>query len=149
MSIGTGVLPVFDNVFKIGTEGRTSAAEAMAAIADVESFSVSIDNGIEEWTPMETEGWTRRLMTAKSISITLSGKRNIGDKGNDYVAGLRFVNGQAANSVFEWDVPDGTVIKIPCVVNASSAGGDSTGVEGLEVEILSDGKPTVTPPAAG
>ena len=144
--IGTGVLPVHNNVFKIGTNGRNSEGEAMATIADMESFSVSIDNGIEEWTPMETGGWVRRLMTAKSLSITLSGKRNIGDAGNDYVAGKRFANGQDANSVFEWDVPDGTVIKIPCVINASSAGGDSTGVEGLEVEILSDGKPTVTAP---
>lgn len=147
--IGTGVLPVYDNVFKIGTNGRDSAAEAMATIADMESFSVTIDNGIEEWTPMTTDGWVRRLMTAKSLTISLSGKRNIGDKGNDYCANMRWVNGQAANSVFEWDVPDGTVIKVPCVVNASTAGGDSTGVEGLEVEILSDGKPTVTPPAAG
>lgn len=147
MSIATGVLPVYSNVFKIGTAGRESATEAMKTIADMETFSVSIDNGIEEWTPMETEGWTRRLMTAKSLTITLSGKRNIGDAGNDYCASKRFVNGLDANSLFEWDLPDGTVITVPCVVNASSAGGDSTGAEGLEVEILSDGKPTVTPAA--
>lgn len=142
--IGTGVLPVYDNVFKIGTNGRDSATDAMAIIADMESFSVTIDNGIEEWKPMDHGGWTRRLLTAKSISITLSGKRNIGDKGNDYCAKMRWALGQAANSVFEWDVPDGTTIKIPCVVNASTAGGDSTNAEGLEIEILSDGKPTVT-----
>lgn len=146
---GTGVLPVYNNVFKIGTAGRNSTDEQMAIIADMESFSVSFDNGIEEWTPMETEGWARRLMTAKSITISLNGKRNIGDEGNDYVASKRFVNGQDANSIFEWDAPDGSVIKIPCVINANTAGGDSTGAEGLECEILSDGKPTYTPPAKG
>ena len=38
---------------------------------------------------MDTEGWGRRLTTGKMFTISLSGKRNIGDSGNDYVAALR------------------------------------------------------------
>ena len=144
----TGVYPVFDNIFKIGTKGATSATEDMKTIADMESFSVSLDNGIEEWNPMDTGGWTRRLTTAKSVSISLNGKRNVGDEGNDYVAGLAWVTGQNANSKFEWTLPSGAKVSFNCVVNVTSLGGDSTNVDALEVEILSDGAVTYTAPSA-
>ena len=144
----TGVYPVFDNIFKIGTKGVTSATEDMKTIADMESFSVSLDNGIEEWNPMDTGGWTRRLTTAKSVSISLNGKRNVGDAGNDYVAGLAWVTGQNANSKFEWTLPSGAKVSFNCVVNVTSLGGDSTNVDALEVEILSDGAVTYTAPSA-
>lgn len=144
-TITEGVYPVFENVFKIGTKGRESADEDMKPIADLETFSVSFDNNIEEWTPMTTGGWKRRMMTGKSFSISLSGKRNVGDAGNDYVAGLKFKTGQAATTVFEWDMPDGTKVKFDCVANITSGGGDSTNVDGIEIEVLSDGAPTITP----
>lgn len=144
----SGVFPVYENEFKIGTAGRQSISTDMKTIADMISFSVSINGNVEEWTPMTTEGWVRRLMTGKGFSITLSGKRNIGDEGNDYLAGMKFKTGQDANTKMEWTMPDGTVIAFDCVVNITTDGGESTNVNALEAEILSDGKPTVTPPAA-
>ena len=79
----TGVYPVFENKFKIGTEGRASEEGSMVAVSSLETFSVEIDGNVEEWNPMESEGWTRRMVTGKSLTITLSGKREIGDPGND------------------------------------------------------------------
>jgi len=145
-----GVYPVFDNKFKIETTPAdtttTPATPAvMSIIADCTTFSVSLDNGIEEWTPMEQEGWTRRLQTGKSLSISLSAKRNVGDVGNDYVAGLAFKTGQDTYSNFEWELPNGDKITFHCVVNVTGLGGDSTAVDALEVEVLSDGAVTFTP----
>ena len=145
--ITSGVYPVFENEFKIGTKGRTSTADDMKTVADLENFSVSLDNNIQEWTPMTTQGWIRRLQTGKGFSITLSGKRNVGDDGNDYVAGLMFKSGQDVSTKFEWVMPDGTTIKFDCVVNISSAGGASTDVDVLEFEVMSDGAPEITPGA--
>lgn len=142
--ITSGVYPVFENEFKIGTKGRASTTEEMKTIADLENFSVALDNNIQEWTPMTTQGWVRRLQTGKGFSITLSGKRNVGDDGNDYVAGLMFKSGQDVSTKFEWVMPNGTNITFDCVVNISSAGGSSTDVDVLEFEVLSDGAPTVT-----
>lgn len=146
-----GVFPVFDNEFYISTNGRSKSTGEekysdceFATVADMETFSVSIDTNVEEWSPMDTQGWTRRLATGKGFSISLNGKRHIADAGNDYVAGKRFATGTDLNSVFKWVMPDGTTIIVDCVLNLSSAGGDSTNVEGLEFEILSDGEPTVT-----
>ena len=145
--ITSGVYPVFENEFKIGISGKASTTEQMKTIADLENFSVALDNNVQEWTPMTTQGWVRRLQTGKGFSITLSGKRNVGDEGNDYVAGLMFKSGQDVNTKFEWIMPDGTSIAFDCVVNISSAGGASTDVDVLEFEVMSDGAPTITPAA--
>jgi hypothetical protein len=86
-------------------------------------------------------------MTAKSVTVTVTGKRNIGDDGNDFIAGLTFANGQAAQADFQWTFPDGTVVQFAdAVISVSNnSGGDSTAVGALEFEVQSNGKPTVTP----
>lgn len=143
-TISSGVYPVYENQFKINKSGRSTATDNMVTIADMESFSVSFDDNVEEWTPMTSEGWVRRLKTGKGITISINGKRNIGDDGNDYVAGLAFKSGQDCNSQLEWTFPNGDKVLMDCVINVTSAGGDSTGVEPLEFECMSDGKPTFT-----
>lgn len=140
----SGVYPVNQNSFKIGTKGRDSVALDMLPVADMESFSVALDNGIEEWNPMDQGGWVRRLTTAKSLTISLSGKRNFGDPGNDYIADLAWANGQGTNTKFEWTLPSGAKVSFNCVVNVSALGGDSTAVDALECDIMSDGAVTFT-----
>ena len=145
-TVTSGVYPVFDNVFKIGISGTESTEESMKTIADCETFSLSMDNNVEEWTPMTTEGWIRRMQTGKGFSISISGKRNVGDEGNDYVASKLFATGKDVESVFEWVFADGTTVKFDCLISVSNAGtGDSTNVAPLEFEVMSNGKPTVTP----
>lgn len=141
----SGVYPCYENQFKIGTVG----AQTLNTIADMESFSVSFDDGVEEWTPFDSEGWIRRLKTAKGITISVSGKRNVGNTGNDFVAGLAFKNGRESEADVEWIFPDGTVVKFgSSVVNVTALGSaDSTSVAPLEFEVMSNGKPTVTPAA--
>lgn len=138
----TGVYPCWENQFQIETESNV-----MSTIADCESFSVSFDNGVEEWTPYDTEGWKRRLMTAKGITISVTGKRNVGDTGNDAVAGLVFKNGRDSEKKFQWTFPDGTVVKFAnAVINVKNVGsGDSTNVAPLEFDVMSNGKPEITP----
>lgn len=142
MAVTSGVYPVYENQFQVNTSENSTAV--WSDIADMESFSVSIDNNVEEWTPFTTEGWTRRLMTGKSITITVQGKRNIGDTGNDFIAAMYNANGQAAQADFKWTFPDGAALTLTdAVVNVTNLGaGDSTAVGPLEFEVMSNGKPT-------
>lgn len=142
-----GVYPVYKNVFKIGKLGLASALPAdMVEIADLETFSPSIDGNVEEWTPMNTEGWARALMTGKKFAIAFSGKRNVGDAGNDYVANTAWKDGLECSTKAEWTFPSGAKLVFDCVVNVTTpGGGDSTNVDGLEFELLGDGKPVFTP----
>ena len=100
MAEKTGVFPVFNNKFKIG-----ATADAVKTIAEMESFSITIDGKVEEWSPFEAEGWTKRLMTGKSITIAIKGKRCVGDAGNDDIANCAFKTGQDCNRAFEWEFP--------------------------------------------
>lgn len=144
----TGVYPCYENQFQINTVAGTENA-AMKSIADCETFGVSFDNGVEEWKPFDHEGWSRRLLTAKSITISVTAKRNVGDAGNDAVAALAWVNGRNAERDFQWTFPDGTVVVFKdAVINVTNIGaGDSTAVAPLEFEVLSNGKPEITPAA--
>ena len=140
----TGVYPVFENKFII------DVVDEFVSIAEMESFSVAIDGQVQEWTPFETEGWIKRLMTGKGLTISLAGKRCVGDAGNDHVADLSFKTGTDCNGKFQWEFPSGAKLEFDCVVNVTNpGGGDSVSVDGLEFDVMSSGKPTFTPAAAG
>ena len=140
MATTTGVFPCYENQFQVKT-----GSNVWSDIADCETFEVSFDNGVEEWTPFESEGWVRRLMTAKNVSISVSGKRNVGDTGNNFIAGMAFKNGREAEVDFKWTFPDGTsVIFEGSPINVTALGsGESTNVAPLNFEVLSNGQPTV------
>ena len=141
---GIGVFPVHNNKFKVATDGRLGAT--LVTIKDLETFSPCIDANTEEWTPMDTEGWMRRAVTGKALTFAFSGKRNYGDPGNDYIAGLLLGTGQSVESTFEWEMPSGAKLEMDCIVNITTpGGGDSTNIDNLEFEILSDGLPVFTP----
>ena len=145
MATTLGPYPVFNNKFSINLKGRDTSTENFAIIKEMETFSVSVDGNVEEWTPMETEGWVRRMMTGKGFTIGLNGKRNPSDPGNAYVAGLAWKTGADVNSILKWDMPDGTVLTCDVVINVTApGGGDSVNVDTLELELMSDGKPTIT-----
>lgn len=142
----SGVYPCYQNQFKVKTSGSASTA-VYSTIADCETFSVAFDNGVEEWTPFEQEGWMRRLLTSKAVTISVTAKRNVGDTGNDFIAAKTFANGRDAEAPFQWTFPDGTVVEFPeAVINVTNNnGGDATNVAPLEFDVMSNGKPTITP----
>lgn len=142
-----GVYPCYKNQFQIDTS--TNGTAVMKGIADCETFSVSFDNGVEEWSPFDREGWTRRLLTSKAVTISVTAKRNVGDAGNDAVANLAWANGRDSEKDFQWTFPDGMVVKFNgAVINVTNIGaGDSTAVAPLEFDIMSNGKPEIIPAA--
>lgn len=150
MAMNTGVYPVYENKFKVGTKGRASEEGDMVAIAELETFEVSIDGNTVEGSPMEMQGWLRRMVTGKALTITLTGKRCLGDAGNDYVAQSAWTTGDGCASKFEWEFPSGAKLAFDCVLNVTNpGGGESRDVAILEVEVMSDGKPTFTPALEG
>ena len=124
----TGVYPCYENQFQINA-AASGVEKKMVDIADCETFSVSFDNGVEEWHPFTEKGWVRRLLTSKGVTISVTAKRNVGD--------------------VQWTFPDGTVVLFAgAVVNVKNIGaGDSTAVAPLEFDIMSNGKPEITPAA--
>lgn len=149
-TISTGVYPCYENQFSVDKAGGNGAtASNVVPIADMESFSVSIDGNTEEWNPYDTEGWTRRLVTGKSITVSASGKRNVGDPGNDYIAGLALKTGADCNTTLVWNFPDGARLSMPCAVSVTEwCASEARNAAPLAADFMSNGKPTFTPASA-
>ena len=131
----TGVNPVHTIQFGVCITGRksTDTPETVETkvVKDAESLSISVDGTIEEWNPMDQAGWTRRLTTGKSLGMTMGGKRNYGDEGNDYIASLALKTGQECNTWVSIIFPNLDQLLIPAVINVTSLGGDSTSIDAL------------------
>lgn len=139
----TGVFPCYENQFQIGESGSETVD---TTIANCEEFSVSFDNGVEEWNAFEQKGWKSRLMTSKSVTISVKGKRTLGDPGNDMIADCAYKNGRDVEKNFKWLFPDGsTVLFENAIISVTANGsGSSTSVGPLEFEVMSNGKPIYT-----
>lgn len=145
--VKTGVFPVNELDIQIDKSSVTSRSKetSFVPVADLVTASIGVETGVETWNPFDQKGWQRALATAKALNISFSGKRNYGDEGNDYIASKWLKNGQECNSTLQIGFPDGSKVQIPCVIQVTSKGGDSTNVAPLEFTIMSDGKPTYTP----
>lgn len=141
-----GVYPCYKNQFSIDTTGGDGMTEEnVVPIADMESYSVSIDGNVEEWNPYDAEGWVNRLVTGKSITISASGKRNVGDSGNDYIEAVALKTGTDCNTTLVWNFPSGAKLVMPCVISVTEWGaGESRAVAPLAFDAMSRGKPTFT-----
>lgn len=145
----SGVFPVFNNVFKINTVGRTSNPGDFAIIKNLESFAISIDGTKEKWTAMDQGGWANQAVTGKSLSFSFKGKRCYGDPGNDFIASTMLQTGQGCQSSMSWTMPNGGNLTVPCVIDLKApAGGDSDKIDALDFDILSDGLPVYTAPGS-
>ena len=143
-TVTSGVFPVNALKIEIGTS-KTSNAWEYAEIADMESASISVDTGVEEWNSIVDGGWRKALATSKALTMSMSGKRCLGDAGNDYIADKWNKNGQECNSSCKITLPNDDTIVFDCVVQVTSfLGSDSTAVAPLEFDLLSNGEPIYT-----
>ena len=122
-----------------------TADSTFSPIADLEEFNVTTDNNIETWNSISDGGYGNALMTAKSVTGSFSGKRCLGDPGNDFIDGLRWNIGKAAEADFEIDFPNGDKLTFTAVVGLTDLLGAATGVAPLSGDLTGKGKPTFTP----
>ena len=144
-----GVVPVHGVGFEIDTTNG-SVTPTWVTIADLESAELSVDTGVETWNSLSEGGWQRALATAKSYKIAVSGKRKIGDTGNDYVAGKLLATGQDCSTKMRFTFPNGDTLIGGVVISVTACGaGKSTDVGPLNFDLTSDGRPTYTPYTSG
>ena len=127
----------------------TVPSETYSSIADLEEMSLSIENNVETWYSINDGGWQNALLTAKALSGSFSGKRCLGDAGNDYIDGLRYKIGKDAEADFEIGFPDGSTLEFTAVVGLTDILGAATDVAPLSGDVTGKGKPIFTPASAG
>ncbi len=122
-----------------------TAADTYSPIADLEEFNITIDNNIETWHSIASGGWQNALLTTKALSGSFSGKRCLGDAGNDYIDGLRFNIGKKAEADFRIKFPNGAKLEFTSIVALTDLMGAATGVAPLSGDLTGKGKPNFTP----
>ena len=122
---------------------KTSGASGQAV------YSLSIESNTETWYSINDGGWQNALLTAKALSGSFSGKRTLGDTGNDYVEGLRYKLAKDAEADWEIDFPDGSKLEFTAVTALTDILGAATDVAPLSGDITCKGKPTFTAATTG
>ena len=130
---------------KVKIKTATEPSETYSEIADLEEMSLSIENNVETWYSINDEGWQNALLTAKALSGSFSGKRTLGDAGNDFVEGLRYKIGKDAEADWEIEFPDGSKLDFTAVTALTDILGAATDVAPLSGDLTGKGKPTFTP----
>lgn len=139
-------VPVNQNQFGIKL---TTDATDYTNIQDITSFKVKIEAETKDWTPMDTAGFSKFMVTGKKMTIDFQAKKNFTDTGNKAVAAMAWEIGDGCVKPCQWTMPDGTTVTFIGVFDVSTpGGGDSNDVDALEWKVSCQGKPTVTPPAA-
>jgi hypothetical protein len=139
-TITVGQYAISDCVVKIKT-----SAETYSPIADLEEMSLSIDNNIETWYSISGGGWQNALMTARALTGSFSGKRTLGDTGNDYLNSKRYANSTECNEDWQIEFPDGSKLEFNAVTALTDIMGAATDVAPLSGDLTGRGKPTFTP----
>lgn len=139
----TGVQPGYETTLEVCTSGRPADLKGgtYAPIKDLLGCSVSINGSTETWNPMDAGGWERNAINGKGITISCTAKRNYGDAGNDYIAGLTLASGDGVQSAAKITWPNKQILYIPCIIDVKTVGGESTALNQLTFDIKSDGKP--------
>lgn len=122
-----------------------TATEEYSPIADLEELSIAVENNTETWYSINDGGWQNALLTAKALSGSFSGKRTVGDKGNDYIDSLRYKIGKEAEADFKVTFPDESTLEFTAVVGLTDLLGAATDVAPLSGDLTGKGKPKFTP----
>lgn len=119
--------------------------KTFSTIADLEEVTLTIEANTETWYSIAEGGWQNALLTGKALTGSFSGKRCLGDAGNDFIEGLRYAIGKDAESDFEIDFPDGSKLEFTAVVALTDILGAAIDVAPLSGDLTGKGKPTFTP----
>lgn len=134
---------------KVKTSAASTQTPVYSEIADLEELSLTIENNTETWYSINDGGWQNALLTAKALSGSFSGKRTLGDTGNDYLEGLRYKIGKEAEADWQIEFPDESKLDFTAVTALTDILGAATDVAPLSGDITCKGKPTFTAATTG
>lgn len=145
VTVTVGQYAVSECKVKVKTSTSSAQTAVYSEIADLEEVSLSLENNTETWYSIKDGGWQSALLTAKALTGSFSGKRTLGDAGNDYLESLRYNIGKSAEADWQIEFPDGSKLEFTAVTALTDILGAATDVAPLSGDLTGKGKPTFTP----
>lgn len=134
------------DTFKIGATKETATT-----IADATTFKVEIEMSIDEWIDFTT-GKKRRMVVTEGVKVTIDGKRNYEDEGNNFLCDTPWNDAEDGEFYFECKLPNGSVIEMPSAVaevsNIGFGDGDPNKAGTFNAVVYSNGDFTFNKPNA-
>ena len=143
--ISVGQYSVSNCKVKVKTSNSSTQTPIYSEIADLEEMNLSIENNTETWYSINDGGWQNAFLTAKALTGSFSGKRTLGDTGNDYLEGLRYKMAKESEADWQIEFPDGSKLEFTAVTALTDILGSATDVAPLSGDLTGKGKPTFTP----
>ncbi len=144
-TVTVGQYAVSECKVKVKTSAASTQTAVYSEIADLEEVNLSLENNTETWYSIKDGGWQNALLTAKALTGSFSGKRTLGDTGNDYLESLRYNIGKSAEADWQIEFPDGSKLEFTAVTALTDILGAATDVAPLSGDLTGKGKPTFTP----
>ena len=144
-TVTVGQYAVSECKVKVKTSTSSAQTAVYSEIADLEEVSLTLENNTETWYSIKDGGWQNALLTAKALTGSFSGKRTLGDAGNDYLESLRYNIGKSAEADWQIEFPDGFKLEFTAVTALTDILGAATDVAPLSGDLTGKGKPTFTP----
>lgn len=144
-TVTVGQYAVSECKVKVKTSDASAQTATYSEIADLEEVNLSLENNTETWYSIKDGGWQNALLTAKALTGSFSGKRTLGDAGNDYLESLRYNIGKSAEADWQIEFPDGSKLEFTAVTALTDILGAATDVAPLSGDLTGKGKPTFTP----
>lgn len=128
----------------VAVNTSNTSTPTWSPIADLEEVNLSVENNVETWYSIADGGWQNALLTAKALSGSFSGKRTLGDTGNDFIDGKRFSIGKDAEADFKITFPNDATLEFTAIVGITDILGAATDVAPLSGDLTGKGSPTFT-----
>lgn len=124
----------------------------------IENLAEALNETVQQYFFFSDKGYARNYVTGMAPAYTCTGRRIIGDPGQDYIfnAARKFGLMVERNTNFRISVgqADGTITQITCpvtIANVTDLGGATTDGSAVSFEVRFNGKPTlaiITPSAS-
>ena len=140
---------VYNLSASIGTSVSSSTWTYASLDAGIDNVSEALNETVQQYFFMADNGFATNHVTGAAPTITLTGRRIIGDAAQDYIFGKKYNLGEDRESSFklEWQnaTPKTVTLTVDCTIcNIQEWGGASTDDNAISFEIRFNGAPTVT-----
>lgn len=135
----------------IGTSATTASPPVWtyAEIGGLDNVAEALNEVVQQYQFLENGGFATNHVTGMAPAWTLSGRRLVGDPGQDYIAGVKYgldTDRQSSIKIEYTEGADTKTITCDCTLCniVDIAGGTATDDSVFSVEIRFDGEPTVS-----
>ena len=136
--------PVWANKIEIGTS-KTGDTWTYATLCEgIESMEFSANEQNQQYFFLCGKGFAHNETTGAAPSITVSGRRIVGNAAQDYIAGKQFALGTDRNTSVKITA-EGKIITCDATIgDVTSFGGQTLDVNSFGCTLYLNGEPTVT-----